>query len=166
MAIYGCPALMSATHNRKVAIALAFAGALPTPLPLAWLHKFYLRQYLWGIVYLVLAPTFLPQVACCLEGVWYLTQSDDSFTSHFPEVGLPAALSDSATSSTDGSEVNSTDRTTAASLTVSSAASSTATAQVATQVANALRELEQLRQEGLITEYEFEQKRRKLLAQV
>ena len=34
------------------------------------------------------------------------------------------------------------------------------------EIANALRELEQLRQEGLISEYEFEQKRRSLLDQV
>jgi TM2 domain-containing membrane protein YozV len=33
-------------------------------------------------------------------------------------------------------------------------------------IATALRELDQLRQEGLITEYEFEQKRRTLLDQV
>jgi hypothetical protein len=33
-------------------------------------------------------------------------------------------------------------------------------------VANALRELEALRQEGLISEYEFEQKRRRMLDQI
>lgn len=148
----------AAHQSRKIAIALAFAGALPTPLPLAWLHKFYVRQYLWGIVYLVLAPTFLPQVACCLEGIWYLTQSDDSFTARFPAVGLPTALSDSSPDSRASSVDN-----VASDLKVSKVAE---TAQLTSQVASALRELEQLRQEGLVTEYEFEQKRRKLLEQV
>jgi len=126
-------------RERKVAIALAFAGALPTPLPLSWLHKFYLGQYLWGIVYLVLAPTLLPQVACCLEGVWYLSQSDERFLEYFPKAG--ALVAANAKESKQGHDQ----------------------AQAAQQMAIALRELEQLRQEGLMTEYEFEQKRRKLL---
>ncbi|MGB3671170.1 MAG: SHOCT domain-containing protein [Phormidesmis sp.] len=128
--------------ERKVAIALAFAGALPTPLPLSWLHKFYLGQYLWGIVYLVLAPTLLPQVACCLEGVWYLSQSDERFLESFPKAG--ALISANAKASKPGHTQ----------------------AQAAQQMAIALRELEQLRQEGLMTEYEFEQKRRKLLVDI
>ncbi len=146
------------THNRKVAIALAFASALPTPLPLAWLHKFYLGQYLWGIVYLVLAPTLLPQVACCIEGVWYLTQSDEGFVSRFPKAGnvLPAIV----TGSPVGNSSETSGAVSLSNLTVN------AFAQSASQVANALRDLDQLRQEGLITEYEFEQKRRKLLDQV
>ncbi len=136
--------------QRKIAIALAFAGALPTPLPLAWLHKFYLKQYLWGIAYLVLAPTLLPQVACSLEGVWYLMQSDDEFKARFPNAGLPAALSHTSDQMT----------------TAATAAEKSTSAQAASQVAAALRDLEQLRQEGLMTEYEFEQKRRKLLEQM
>lgn len=130
-------------HSRKIAAALAFLGAI-APFPIAWIHKFYVGQYLWGIVYLVLAPTLLPRVACCLEGMWYLAQSDDSFTQRFPKAGailLPAMPEQSATSAEK-------------------------IGQTASQVAIALRELDQLRQEGLMTEYEFEQKRRKLLEQV
>ncbi len=140
--------------QRKIAIALAFSGALFTPLPLTWLHKFYLKQYLWGIIYLVLAPTLLPRVACCLEGIWYLTQSDDGFQARFPNAGLPAALSNTSTEPT----------ATATKANTNTKASTSATStQIVSQVATALRELEQLRQEGLITEYEFEQKRRKLI---
>lgn len=130
--------------RRKIAIALAFAGSLPTPLPLTWLHKFYLGQYLWGIVYLVLAPTLLPKVACCLEGLWYLTQSDEVFSTRFPKAG--ALLSSSSTSEA-----------------LAETANSQAKAEAAQQIAAALREIDQLRKDGLITEYEFEQKRRKLL---
>jgi len=134
--------------RRRIAIALAFAGSLPTPLPLTWLHKFYLGEYLWGIVYLVLAPTLLPKVACCLEGLWYLTQSDETFIAHFPQAG--ALLSSS------GRQEDVSDTSTRES----------AKAIAAQQVAIALREIDQLRQEGLITEYEFEQKRRKLLEEI
>lgn len=130
-------------NRRQIAIALAFAGALPSPIPLAWLHKFYLGQYLWGITYLVLAPTLLPQVACCLEGVWYLTQSDEGFVSRFPKEGAVLA-----------------------SVAAETGVSSVSSAQVASQVAIALRDLDQLRQEGLMTEYEFEQKRRQLLDRI
>ena len=135
--------------NRKIAIALAFAGSLPSPLPLTWLHKFYLGEYLWGIAYLVLAPTMLPNMACCLEGVWYLTQSDEGFAQCFPKAG--ALLSSVQGSDSELSQDRSVQN---------------AKAQAAQQVAVALRELDQLRQEGLMTEYEFEQKRRNLLAEI
>jgi TM2 domain-containing membrane protein YozV len=140
---------MSSANHRRVAIALAFAGTLPSPLPLAWLHKFYLGQYLWGIVYLALTPTLLPQVACALEGVWYLTQSDDGFLARFP---------------TAGSLLNKVH------LVEQDQASGQITGQITDQItgqvaslATALRDLDQLRLDGLITEYEFEQKRRSLL---
>ncbi|MEL6855768.1 MAG: SHOCT domain-containing protein [Cyanobacteria bacterium J06606_4] len=139
--------LFSADKRRKIAIALAFAGSLPTPLPLTWLHKFYLGQYLWGIVYLVLAPTYIPKVACCLEGIWYLSQNNDQFVRRFPSAGTLLARGLSTTPDTER-------------------AIQRQTAETAQQVAIALRELDTLRQEGLITEYEFEQKRRKLLGEI
>ena len=141
-------ASLESNKRRKIAIALAFAGSLPTPLPLTWLHKFYLGEYLWGIVYLVLAPTLLPKVACCLEGLWYLTQSGETFMAHFPKAG--ALLSDNANDATLSSEDS----------------QECLKAVAAQQVAIALREIDQLRQDGLITEYEFEQKRRKLLEEI
>jgi len=132
-------------QRRKIAIALAFVGGF-TPLPLSWLHKFYLGQYLWGVVYLVLMPTGIPAVACCVEGIWYLSQSDQNFEARFPKAG--ALLSDSETEQD-----------------IASAAAGNS-AQTAQQVAAAVRELDQLRQDGLITEYEFEQNRRKLLGKI
>lgn len=133
----------SFSNRRQIAIALAFAGVLPSPIPLAWLHKFYLGQYLWGIAYLVLAPTLLPQVACCLEGVWYITQSEEGFRTRFPKAGVMLSSVAAETSATSASS-----------------------AQTASQVASTLRDLDQLRQEGLMTEYEFEQKRRQLLDRI
>ncbi|HEY9877533.1 MAG TPA: hypothetical protein V6D29_03700 [Leptolyngbyaceae cyanobacterium] len=125
---------MSGLRNRRVAAALAFMGALvPGPLPLSGLHKFYLGQPGWGVLYLLLGWTQIPRLACALEGVWYLSQNDEGFGARFgggePAPGL-------------------------------------GTAQQVSAIATALRELEQLRLEGLISEYEFEQKRRALLDQV
>ncbi|NJM97185.1 MAG: hypothetical protein HC800_08385 [Phormidesmis sp. RL_2_1] len=134
-------------NTRKVAIALAFAGGLLTPFSLTWLHKFYMGQYLWGLIYLVLTPTKLPQVACCLEGIWYLSQSDDSFADRFPNAGSMLSAAKISLHSADSAVVMPADHT-------------------AIQVATALRELDQLRQDGLMTEYEFEQKRRKLLEKI
>ena len=154
--------MVTPANNRKIAIALAFAGSLPTPLPLAWLHKFYLGHYLWGIAYLVLFPTGLPAVACCIEGVWYLTQSDESFMARFPQAG--ALLPNQAIAVADSMAAGS--KTTADSKAMQAAQQQAATAEAAQQVAAALRDLDRLRQEGLMTEYEFEQKRRKLLAEI
>ncbi len=153
-------------QRRKIAIALAFAGCLPTPLPLSWLHKFYLGQYLWGVAYLVLVPTGIPAVACCIEGIWYLSQSDQSFEARFPasdEVLLP---SDSSSQTKEG-------KTTAGNIKDGRAKDNRTkddkvkfNVQNAQQVAAAIRDLDQLRQDGLITEYEFEQKRRRLLEEI
>lgn len=146
--------MLTPAKNRKIAIALAFAGSLPSPLPLTWLHKFYLGEYLWGIVYLILAPTLLPSMACCLEGIWYLTQNDEGFAARFPKAGL--LLSSANLSFADGNDDDA----------AHSEPVKNAKAQAAQQIAIALRELDQLRQDGLITEYEFEQKRRNLLSEI
>ncbi len=143
-------------QRRKIAIALAFVGCLPTPLPLTWLHKFYLGQYLWGVVYLVLVPTGIPTVACCMEGIWYLTQSDQSFEARFPEVEEVLLPSDSNSQTKNSKTKHGKNRESIAKSNV----------QNAQQVAAAIRDLDQLRQDGLITEYEFEQKRRSLLEEI
>lgn len=114
----------------KVAAALAFAGAL-MPIPLSGLHKFYLRQPVWGGVYLLLGWTPIPRIACAVEGVWFLTLSQRP-----PDT------------------------------TVDRAYEGVAVSEQTQAIATALRELEKLRQEGLISEQEFEQSRRTLLAKL
>lgn len=132
--------MLRSPRNRKIAIALAFAGAfVPTPLPLSGLHKFYVGQPGWGILYLLLSWTQVPRIASAIEGVWYLSQTDETFASR---------LSSKSSQS------------------MASASSSTTNPAQVGEIAKALRELDQLRQEGLISEYEFEQKRRNLLDQV
>jgi TM2 domain-containing membrane protein YozV len=113
--------------SRSVAAVLAFSGTLT----ISGLHKFYLGQPLWGIVYVLLSWTPIPKVASAIEGVWFLAQDEDTFDQNF-NLGKSAKVSQAA-----GKQVAS--------------------------IADALRELDTLRQDGLITEYEFEQKRRQLL---
>lgn len=122
--------------DRGMAIALSVAGCL-----IPGLHKFYLGSWTWGWSYLLPglmfwdAPTGLvPRVACLIEGVWFLLQGQAEFDHRF-NGGSPH--------DTDGLVPSDPSRVAA--------------------IAQSLRQLEQLRQEGLITEYEFEQQRRQLL---
>jgi TM2 domain-containing membrane protein YozV len=114
-------------QQRQVAIVLAFASVV---LPVAGLHKFYLGQYRWGLVYLLLSWTPIPHVAAAIEAVWYLVQPD------VVSAELP--------------------------LTGESVATLPPAAPIV-QLNQGIRQLEQLRVDGLITEYEFEQKRRQFL---
>lgn len=125
--------MLVSAKNRKVAAALAVLGAL-SPVPLTGLHKFYLGQPVWGVVYFLLWWTQIPRIACAVEGVWYLSRRDQVFV----EPG--ASSSPPKTPRVDPAQVRA--------------------------IATAVRELDRLRQEGLITEQEFEQKRRALLDQV
>ena len=64
--------------TRSRAIALALAGIV-----LPGLHKFYLKQRGWGIAYLLLYPTHIPQFASVLEGVWYAWLGQNRFEQRF-----------------------------------------------------------------------------------
>ena len=102
-------------------------------IPVAGFHKFYLGQTVWGIVYLLLSWTPIPHIASAIEAVWYLTQDSTHFNDHFNS----AADSSSATALLHAHPV--------------------------ATVSDSIRELDKLRADGLISEYEFEQKRRQWL---
>ena len=123
--------MLSKYKSRKVAAALAFTGSFS---PISGLHKFYLGQPLWGLLYMLLCWTPIPHVASAIEGVWYLAQDREEFDRNFN-------LTEPVT------------RTPVAPPPVSA-------------IADALRQLDALRQDGLISEYEFEQKRRLLLNRI
>lgn len=106
-------------------------------MPFSGLHKFYLGQPRWGIIYLLLSWTMIPKFASAIEGIWYLLQNQAEFDSNF-NGALPPAPPPPAP--IDAGQVEA--------------------------VASALRQLDQLRQEGLVSEYEFEQKRRQLLDRI
>jgi Short C-terminal domain len=136
-----------------MAAVLAFAGLLPfafTTVPMLPLltagHKVYLRQWRWALLYGAVAIVPIPAiakmawVASILEGIWYLMQEPEAFDLNFNQAVPPEQL-----------------------------ARQTATAGPIKQVlsvTDAVRELDQLRQDGLISEYEFEQKRRRLIERI
>lgn len=126
--------LANLSRSRKVAVALALASVVA---PVAGWHKFYLKQPVWGVIYLLLSWTPIPRVASAIEGVWYLAQDVEEFNQRFNgTVSIPGRKGDGI----DPNQVGA--------------------------IAEAVRKLDQLRADGLISEYEFEQKRRKLLDQI
>ncbi|ERN41408.1 putative membrane protein [Rubidibacter lacunae KORDI 51-2] len=111
----------------------AVLALVGTVTPLAGLHKFYLGQPVWGAAYLALFWTPIPHVASGVEAVWYLLQGETEFDRRFN----PDVPITSAQSTFDPTQVGA--------------------------AADAIRQLDRLRQEGLLSECEFEQKRRQLL---
>jgi TM2 domain-containing membrane protein YozV len=116
--------------ERRFAVALALLG---TVTPVVGLHKLYLGQPVWGIMYILLWSTPIARIASAIDAVWYLVQDLEQFEHQF-----------------NGYQYN---------FKLSSAPQAKA-------IAEAMRELDQLREDGLLTEYEFEQKRRQLLEQI
>ena len=43
------------------------------------IHKFYLGQVAWGILYLVFCWTFIPAIVGLIEGILFLTMTEDEF---------------------------------------------------------------------------------------
>lgn len=118
--------------KRSLTIILALIG---TVTPLTGLHKFYLGQPLWGIIYFLLSwQSPMSRIACAIDAVLYLAQDQDQFNRHFNDYLEVIDL--------QKKELN---------------------PQEVTAIATAIRELEKLRQEGLISEAEFEEKRRQLI---
>ncbi len=124
--------MLTKRKSRSVAAVLAFSGTLA---PISGLHKFYLGQPLWGVLYVLLSWTPIPKVASAIEGVWYLAQDEEAFDRNF-NLGKSVSRNSQRASNQVGA------------------------------IAEAMRELDALRQDGLISEYEFEQKRRQLLDQI
>ncbi|NJL89851.1 MAG: NINE protein [Coleofasciculaceae cyanobacterium SM2_1_6] len=125
--------MFSQPKNRTLAAMLALSGVL---IPVSGLHKFYLGQPLWGLLYLLLSWTPIPKVASAIEAVWYLAQDGEQFDRNFNLGDAPQE------------------------------AQLHAPAQSVESIATALRQLDSLRAEGLVSEYEFEQKRRQLLDRI
>ena len=115
--------------NRRVAVALALLG---TVTPIAGLHKLYLGQPVWGIIYILLWSTPISRIAAAIDAVWYLVQDSEQFERQF--------------NGESKYNINSSPQVKA--------------------IAEALRELDRLREDGLVSEYEFEKKRRQLLEHI
>ncbi len=125
-------ALSQQPKKKSVTIILALIGAVT---PLSGLHKFYVGQPWWGVIYLLMGwQSPIARIACAIDAVIYLAEDEQQFNHRFNFVGTE---NDNSALKANPEEVKA--------------------------IASALRELEKLRQEGLISEYEFEQKRRKLI---
>ena len=73
----GAPQVGASDKNKVVAGLLAlFLGGLG-------IHKFYLGQGVWGIIYLVFCWTFIPAIIAFFEAIIILTMSDDKFSQKF-----------------------------------------------------------------------------------
>ena len=114
--------------ERRFAVALALLGTI---FPISGLHKLYLGQPVWGVIYLMLWSTPIPRIAAAIDAVWYLVQDLEQFERQF-----------------NGNSQYSLNLNTSPQVGA---------------IAEGMRELDRLRDEGLVTEYEFEQKRRQLL---
>ncbi|MGB3615835.1 MAG: NINE protein [Elainellaceae cyanobacterium] len=122
-------------RRRNKAIILAFAGIM-----IPGLHKFYLGEWRWGAVYLIMFFTQIPQLASLIEAIWYCIMDDEVFDRNFNRRYLAMKNAQVLESIPDPRQVQS--------------------------IGEALRQLDQLRQDGLISEYEFEQKRRQWLDRI
>lgn len=142
--------MLSKPKDRRIAVLLAGAGVF---LPLAGWHKFYLGQRGWGLFYLLLSclDNRVVHLACAAEALWFLFQTSEPFNPAFRLSFSPVQVPEKVSFS---SQVSSSSVSPAADL-----------SQVTT-IADALRQLDTLRQDGLISEYEFEQKRRQLLDRI
>lgn len=135
--------------SQKFAIILAIVSAMT---PLSGWHKVYLQQYWWGLVYLLVSVALTPpamdakwllpyfgvaQIASLLEGVWYFLQSEEAFQQRFSREEVNGTLTGNPAEGTPP--------------------------QMVSETAQAIRKLDQLREDGLLSEYEFEQQRRQLI---
>lgn len=68
----------SASGRSRIAAAIfaIFLGGLG-------IHKFYLGQVGMGILYLLFCWTFIPAIVGFIEGIIYLTMSDDAFAAKY-----------------------------------------------------------------------------------
>ena len=72
------PSIASADGKNRVK-----AGVLGILLGGFGIHKFYLGKIGWGVLYLVFFWTFIPTIIGLIEGIKYLTMSDNEFAAKY-----------------------------------------------------------------------------------
>jgi len=78
------PVIIRAPKSRSTTVALAMLlGGLG-------IHKFYLNQPVWGVVYLLFCWTAIPTIIGFLEGFGYLFMSEERFQREYGGLGAPA----------------------------------------------------------------------------
>jgi TM2 domain-containing membrane protein YozV len=67
------PVMVTAPKSRSVAVLLAMLlGGIG-------IHKFYLNSPGWGVIYMLFCWTFIPAIIGFLEGITYLSLSEQDF---------------------------------------------------------------------------------------
>jgi TM2 domain-containing membrane protein YozV len=72
------PPVVPGTGKNKIA-----AGLFGILLGGLGIHKFYLGQIVWGVLYLLFCWTFIPAIAGFIEGIVYLTMTDEAFSAKY-----------------------------------------------------------------------------------
>jgi TM2 domain-containing membrane protein YozV len=144
--------MVAKPRSRRIAALLALAGAVPIfgGFHIVGLHKLYVGQRWWCLIYISLALTGSKAawIAGLFDAIFYLIQNPDEFDANFND-GLPAEANAAGVFKKASEPID-----------------AVPLAQRSTVIAETLRELDQLREDGLVSEYEFEQKRRKLLEKI
>jgi len=143
---------VSKPKSQTLAVVLAFAG-----LSIPGLHKFYLKKPTWGVLYLLFGVTGIPQIASAIEGVWFLSQDQQEFDQRYNPDLPPGERQEGVVLPPGVAALGQNLRQ------LFRPQNPAADPERVSAIAEALRQLDSLRQEGLISEYEFEQKRRQLL---
>lgn len=71
---------MQTTPSGKSKLAAALFAILLGGLGV---HKFYLGRVGWGVLYIVFFWTFIPAILGLIEGIIYLTMSDEAFAAKY-----------------------------------------------------------------------------------
>lgn len=101
------------------------AGILALLLGGIGIHRFYLKQTGFGILYLVFCWTFIPAIIALVDGIIFLTQSEEAFNIKYNKgIAVPVSV---------------------------------------TNVADELLKLSSLKDQGVITESEFQNRKDALL---
>ncbi|MBI1801662.1 MAG: TM2 domain-containing protein [Chloroflexi bacterium] len=67
---------MSGRNRVAAALFALFLGGLG-------IHKFYLGQVTQGVIYLLFCWTFIPAIIAFIEGIVYLTMTDEAFAAKY-----------------------------------------------------------------------------------
>lgn len=73
---YGTQTTPSGKNKLAAALFAILLGGLGV-------HKFYLGRVGWGVLYIVFFWTFIPAILGLIEGIIYLTMSDEAFAAKY-----------------------------------------------------------------------------------
>ena len=80
------------THSPVGSKSKVTAGLLALFLGGLGIHKFYLGAWGWGIIYIVCVLTYIPAIMALIEGIRYLTLSEEEFKQKAAALNGPFAF--------------------------------------------------------------------------